>query len=69
MEINLTSVNLFAMRNISTSRVRPIKHSNAKAWVTNKPEHEEKKQVLNWFIYDRKPKFTIGENNVFECAI
>lgn len=33
----------------------------------NKPEHEEKKQVLNWFIYDRKP--TIGENNVFECAI
>lgn len=35
----------------------------------NKPEHEEKKQVLNWFIYDRKPKFTIGENSVFECAI
>lgn len=33
----------------------------------NKPEHEEKK--LNWFIYDRKPKFTLGENNVFECAI
>lgn len=48
MEINLTSVNLFAMRNISTTRVRP-NNSNAKAWVTNinKPEHEEKKQVLN----------------------
>lgn len=50
MEINLTSVNLFAMRNISTSRVRPIKHSNAKAWVT-KQARTRGKETSSELIY------------------